>query len=237
MSKMSGAYLLQLSKKHIGEKYMFVSVPKDNPNWKGPWDCAEFASWLAYQVTGRLYGCIDNSLDASKADAFSGAWARDCNNGTLSICNIEDALTVPGIILIRKPPLGKSMGHIAISDGIGGTVEAAGVNLGVRRGKIIGRTWDYYAKIPELTYDKPRPTNDSIKVPFVIRLTSPLTKSSLVKEIQRSLKNSGFNPGKIDGAFGTHTVSAVGAFQVQNRLIADGIVGPLTAKKLGISWK
>ena len=42
----TGAGLLRRAREHIGEKYVNVLVPKDDPNWKGPWDCAEFMSWL-----------------------------------------------------------------------------------------------------------------------------------------------------------------------------------------------
>ena len=50
----TGAQLLALAETRIGEKYVNVQVPKDNRHWRGPWDCAEFASWLVYQATGKL---------------------------------------------------------------------------------------------------------------------------------------------------------------------------------------
>ncbi|MBL0175177.1 MAG: peptidoglycan-binding protein [Ignavibacteria bacterium] len=39
-----------------------------------------------------------------------------------------------------------------------------------------------------------------------------------------------------DVVHGPHTVAAVCAFQKLNRLVADGVVGPQTAKKLGVEW-
>lgn len=237
MSKKSGKSLCQLAEKHIGEKYQFTHVPKNNPNWKGPWDCAEFTSWAVFQLIGKLYGCLNNSLSPALADAYSGAWARDCSDGTLPTTKMEEALATPGIILVRKPPFGKSMGHIAISDGCGGTVEAAGVNLGVRKGKIAGRTWDFFAKIPELSYEPISSAPKAAPPPFVLRLTEPPVAGPLVKKVQKALQRLGYNPGSMDGILGPHTVSAVCAFQVQNKLVADGIIGPLTAKKLGVPWK
>lgn len=56
----SGNDLIRLARKHVGERYVLGTlVPKDNWEWKGPWDCAEFASWLVYQASRQLYGCDD----------------------------------------------------------------------------------------------------------------------------------------------------------------------------------
>ena len=46
----TGNDLLRLAATRIGQKYLNVLVPKDNPNWSGPWDCAEFASWVVFQT-------------------------------------------------------------------------------------------------------------------------------------------------------------------------------------------
>src|SRR5688572_6721984 len=148
----SGTDLLRLAQSRIGEQYLNVLVPKSNPNWHGPWDCAEFTSWLVYQTAARLYGCIDNNGDPAATEAYSGAWVRDAQSGTLTATDAAAADNTPGIILIRRPPLPGTMGHIAITDGAGGTVEAAGLGLGVRRGKVQGRLWHLYARVPELSY-------------------------------------------------------------------------------------
>jgi N-acetylmuramoyl-L-alanine amidase len=232
----TGAQLLALAETRIGEKYVNVQVPKDNPKWHGPWDCAEFASWLVYQEVGKLYGCIDNTDNPALADAYSGAWVRDVTNGTLTPFTQAEANGTPGAFLIRKPPAPGKMGHIAISDGRGGTVEAAGINLGVRRAKVEGRLWNYVAKIPELTYSSTGYIAVPKPLPYLLTLENPNTKSSLVRAVQRALRDKGVSPGKIDGEYGPHTVAAVEAFQAMNKLVADGICGPLTAKKLGVQW-
>lgn len=51
-------------------------------------------------------------------------------------------------------------------------------------------------------------------------------------EIQKRLKELGFDPGAIDGRSGAKTVKAIKAFQVANALAADGRVGPITAAAL-----
>jgi len=51
-------------------------------------------------------------------------------------------------------------------------------------------------------------------------------------EIQKALKNAGFDPGPIDGVTGRVTLSAIKAFQESKGLVVDGIVGPKTAAAL-----
>ena len=55
------------------------------------------------------------------------------------------------------------------------------------------------------------------------------------KTIQTRLKNWGYYSGAIDGVYGAKTKAAVKAFQAKNGLTADGIVGPATAKAMGIT--
>lgn len=60
------------------------------------------------------------------------------------------------------------------------------------------------------------------------------SRGSQVKEVQTRLKNWGFYKGKVDGIYGWRTAVAVKAFQRKQGLKADGVVGNLTAKALGI---
>jgi len=232
----TGRDLLNLAKTRIGEKYANVLVPKDNPNWHGPWDCAEFASWVVFQKVGKLYGCLDNSANPATADAYSGAWVRDASDGTLPIKDQVTANNTAGLILIRKPPLPGEMGHVAISDGEGGTVEAAGTGLGVKHGEIEGRLWHFYVEVPKVTYQTTGRIVAPKPLPYLLTLEEPYMSGTLVKNVQRALTGAGFDPGKLDGRYGPHTIAAVFAFQKMNRLVADGIVGPKTARKLNVKW-
>jgi N-acetylmuramoyl-L-alanine amidase len=128
------------------------------------------------------------------------------------------------------------MGHVAIADGNGRTVEAAGIGLGVRRGKVRGRLWHHVARIPELTYSSTGHVEPAVQLPTLLTLETPNIKSPLVRRVQQALRDKGINPGKIDGEYGPHAVAAVVAFQTLNKLVADGICGPATAKKLGVEW-
>jgi peptidoglycan hydrolase-like protein with peptidoglycan-binding domain len=52
-----------------------------------------------------------------------------------------------------------------------------------------------------------------------------------VRVLQRLLSSNGY-PVRIDGNFGALTETAVKAFQSQQNLVADGVVGPKTWQKL-----
>ena len=60
---------------------------------------------------------------------------------------------------------------------------------------------------------------------------------SEVKVLQSDLLKLGFNPGPIDGIFGSKTKSAVQAFQSRVNLTSDGIVGPLTTQAITYAIK
>lgn len=226
--------LLQLANKHVGERYVLGAfAPKDNPNWKGPWDCAEFVSWVYFQITGLLLGCTNNSENPARADAYSGAWARDAVTAQRP-ASIGQARATPGAVLIRKPAP-KGIGHVAISLGDGRTVEAHSSKLGVIHSTVDGRRWDLAMLLPLIEY--PALHTYGIYSPpadVVLRLTFPPMHGEQVTALQKALKAKGIDPGSIDGVFGPHTEAAVRAFQLQSGLVADGEAGKLTNKKLGI---
>jgi len=57
--------------------------------------------------------------------------------------------------------------------------------------------------------------------------------STLITDIQRALKKSGYNPGPIDGVIGHATMVAVDSFQLKNGLPRGGLT-LRTLEKLGI---
>jgi hypothetical protein len=188
-----GEKMLRLAETRIGEKYVNVLVPKNNKNWHGPWDCAEFMSWLVYQVGGVLYGCVDDKGDPASVEAYTGAWQTDSKKLGKRVPK-EQAAATAGAILLRYPPAPGAMGHIVVSDGKGGTVEAMGKAYGVRRGKVSGRVWDTGVFVPKFSYGEAG--NDvAVAEPKVIYAVGrPDMKASVVKSIQRALKDFGSTP-------------------------------------------
>jgi peptidoglycan hydrolase-like protein with peptidoglycan-binding domain len=53
-----------------------------------------------------------------------------------------------------------------------------------------------------------------------------------VREVQRSLRRLGWQPGPVDGLYGPRTKAAVTRFQAAAKVAADGIVGPRTRQAL-----
>jgi peptidoglycan hydrolase-like protein with peptidoglycan-binding domain len=49
-----------------------------------------------------------------------------------------------------------------------------------------------------------------------------------VKDFQQGLTDLGYDPGPVDGTFGSKTEAAVKKFQGDKGIAADGIVGPIT---------
>src|SRR5262245_23581761 len=221
--KGTGAGLLRRALEHVGEQYVNIQIPKDDPNWKGPWDCAEFVSWLVYQETGILYGCVDDNAEPSKADAFTGAWQTDVERRGIRVSVDKAAATVGGIVLRYPPPGG--MGHIALCDGKGGTVEAKGRKYGVVTDTVHDRGWHTGVLMPGIKYDS---VTEETRVRPPVDLyarNAPNMDEAIVIQIQKALASKGFSPGDIDGDFGPDTEAAVVAFQLADGLVADGTVG------------
>ena len=228
----TGAGILDLAREHIGEVYENVLVPKNNAKWHGPWDCAEFMSWLVYQDGGFLYGCLDDAANPAVADAYTGAWKRDVAGRGTAVSVSQAAATV-GAMVLRYPPTAGQMGHIAICDGNGGTVEAKGHAFGVVADTVHGRRWDTGVLIPGIYYEGA--TNLKLKQPpKIYHQGAADLDRKIVRDIQQALMAKGIDAGPLDGIYGAKTAAAVAAFQRMNGLVTDGEVGPQTAAALEI---
>ena len=232
----TGLAMLDLALTRVGQPYRNVLVPKNDPDWAGPWDCAEFASWLIFQTGGGLYGCTDPDGPPALTEAYTGAWKADAARRGRKV-SVEIAAATPGAILLRYPPTAGRMGHIGVSDGRGKLVEAHSTAQGVtRHHDIAGRHWDTGVLIPGFDYETAAPI--PIEKPRLLyRIGAKIMRVAVVKANQKALKTVGISPGVIDGAFGPNTAAAVAAFQVIRGLVVDGQVGAETAAALGVALK
>jgi hypothetical protein len=216
--------LCDLALSRVGEKYVLgCQVPKDDPDWHGPWDCAEYASWLAYQIARILIGCTSTGKTPARADAYSGAWARDAKSIPGIRVSPEVAAATPGAILVREPSTAGASGHVAVSLGGGRTVEAYDSKRGVIVSTSTGRRWDHGVLIPGVKYDvavKPI----ALDPPPVLKQGA---KGAEVRKLQEALNGAGYVLA-VDGDFGRATAAAVIRFQESFDLVPDGEVGPMT---------
>jgi hypothetical protein len=229
----TAAKLLQIARRHLGEEYLLGAVaPKSNPDWRGPWDCAEFASWCVFQATGKLFGCrpLDNP---DRADAYTGFWGEDARKFG-RVISVSQAAATPGAFLLRLP--GSAIGHVAISAGGGKTVEAHSRDKGVIEAGAAARRWDFGVLVPGIDVSVPAVPEPVPAPGIVLRVKSPRMTGRLVRDVQRALAAAGISPGPIDGEYGDQTAAAVRVFQLRKGLAIDGEVGKLTAKALGVPW-
>lgn len=228
----TGQQIVDLAKTRVGEPYILGSlVPKNDANYHGPWDCAEFVSWNVFQLTGELYGCLNNGGNPATADSYTGYWYRDAK-ALGKIVSINEAFATPGAALLRVAGNG-IVGHIVISDGKGGTVEAHSHKDGVIESHVTGRRWDYGILVPWITYIANQIPNISEvnqkPAGMIYRLTSPMMEGMGVQHIQEALGL------KVDGIYGNNTFLSVREFQNKHGLVPDGEVGPKTMALLNQS--
>lgn len=229
----SGTGLVERARTRVGQKYRNILVPKNDGNWQGPWDCAEFMSWLVYQESGMLYGCFSETGNPALMEAYTGAWQSDSKRRGIRV-PVQRAAALPGGILLRYPPAPGTMGHIALSDGEGKAIEAHSTKHGVTdRFDISGRHWDTGVLLPGFEYADGEPFEVAPPT-FIYKLNAPNMRTDVIRAIQTALAAAGFSLGPIDGVFGPNTAAAVAAFQASKGLVVDGQVGPATGSALKV---
>jgi len=227
----TGKDVIPFAEKFKGNKYVFgVVVPKKDPTYDGPFDCAEFTTYCNYQVFGIMYG-------ARGGDAYTGFYAEDVAKLGVAI-SVEEAARTPGALLLRRPQNG-AIGHVVFSKGDGTTIEAYDTRHGVINSVVTGRRWSTGIKIPGVVYMANPVKVITVPPAVVYRLKKPFMQAPFVKQIQEALGKTphGYtNPKTWDGIYGPSTQASVVAFQKSQGLVADGEVMPggQTAKALGI---
>ena len=100
-------------------------------------------------------------------------------------------------------------------------IEAKGRDVGVVESSAGG--WDRFGRPPFFASR-------------VLKLTSPYMRGTDVKELQKALKEQGYDPGQTDGIYGKKTERAVRRFQKAVGIKADGVAGKRTFFLLGLSF-
>lgn len=148
------ADLVKVLLPQAGQKYVLGAVvPKENANWIGPWDCAEFVAWGIYQVAGRYVGCRSSRAPnrVTYMNGYTGYFAQDLPSCATAVTQ-DEAAEIPGIIALRVAGGPGQIGHIAVTRGGNQTIEAAGRREGVRSKRLRGRGWHSYWRLDFLEY-------------------------------------------------------------------------------------
>ena len=79
----------------MGDQYVFgANVDLNDPNWTGPWDCAEQITYDVKQVTGKIYGALNP--ESSDPDPWTGQWYAEMLAGKVIQVTVDRAMRTPG---------------------------------------------------------------------------------------------------------------------------------------------
>lgn len=84
---------------------------------------------------------------------------------------------------------------------------------------------------------KDKTKDDGLIVDRLLKRTDPMMRGEDVKDVQKILSKKGYAIGFVDGVFGDRTRDSVKAFQKDNKLEDDGVVGKQTTVALGGVWR
>ena len=225
-----GNRLIDRASSHIGQEYKLGARAKYlDPNFAGPWDCAEFVSWVVFQESGEqeLLGC--QPRNPASADAYTGQWVADAKKYGL-IISVEEALSTVGTALLRSPN-GHPHGHIAFSVGDGQhTVEAMDSKHGVTKGPANPqqRGWDYGVRIPDPAQWAALTRDGSKPAAWFFRPDQSSRGDPRIVAIQNALSKAAGTEISATGIYSTSLARAVGKFQKANDIVVDGFVGSQT---------
>lgn len=79
-----------------------------------------------------------------------------------------------------------------------------------------------------------QPKESDKTIPTIAMVEKAEAATANTREVQTRLKKWGYYTGSVDGINGPKTIAAVKKFQKRYGLTQDGIVGPLTAAKMGL---
>lgn len=131
-----------------------------------------------------------------------------------------------------------SPGHAGVYVGDGWAIEARGFAYGIVKTRVSERKWTHWFKCPYITYidDDSVPSIHLSETRMLQRILlyqpTNLMRGQDVHMIQAWLLSLGFDPGKLDGVFGTKTETAVRAFQEARTMNPNGIADSETWETL-----
>ena len=174
-------------------------------------DCSGLFVWAYKQLGGSIYHGSNTIWNKYTSDKGAVGGKMSIAPGT-AVFQVNDGVRT----------------HIGLYIGNGKVIEAQETRTGVVMSDL--SRWREWGVLKDIEYDLPE---DVLNV--TPRTLKKGDTGSGVVEVQEALLQAGYDVGKnkngdplVDGIYGGETMSAVRAFQHDNGLDPDGIVGPLT---------
>lgn len=194
---------------------------------------SDTASKKVHDCVGLIKGYLWCDSPADNTPTYNGAQDVSANG-------MRDRCTKKGVISTIPEVAGTLVfmdGHMGVYIGNGEVIEARGHAYGVVKTKLSGRGWTSWGYCPWIEYPKeeePKKDNNSADYTIGMDYLRKGDKGEAVKALQILLIGRGYSCGDrgADGDFGTATDTAVRAFQKENGLTVDGVVGKDTMSKL-----
>ncbi|MDD5018580.1 MAG: peptidoglycan-binding protein [Eubacteriales bacterium] len=171
----------------------------------------------AYDCSGLIVAyLLENGYIGSDTTA-NGLYFNHC-------AAIEKSGLTAGDLVFRKYTTKNKMYHVGVYIGDGTVVHAKGRDYGVVREPLLAVNWNRYGRLHVFADE----SADAVYSRKLKNTGRPYMQGDDVRAVQTALKSIGFDPGGIDGIYGSKTEKAVKAFQTARGLEVDGIVGPKT---------
>jgi cell wall-associated NlpC family hydrolase len=170
-----------------------------------------------YDCRGFTYRCLKDADITISTVGATTQW--DTKADWMAQGKTADGM--PDLVLCLFKWNGDRMSHTGLHIGDGHIIHCSGE---VKTG-MLEPSWTHWA-VPKGLYDQ-----KTLNAARRIKAVATLRKGSSgpeVKTLQENLKKLGYDPGTIDGVYGTKTVNAVKAFQKDYNLTVDGIAGMAT---------
>ena len=191
-------------------------------------DCSGLLKWFLWSDN------FENKVPTYKASEDFGAtgfYNKCSERGELWKDNTP--MLVPGMILFKGNA--PTMSHMGIFIGNNKLIEAKGHAYGTIKSDLT-KSWSYWGKSNFIKYDSVPVISDKIINVETYQIKNG-SVSATVGTLQTLLNHYGFKgkdkqPLTIDNEFGVNTEYAVRNFQLNKKILVDGIVGPITWKVL-----
>ena len=216
---------------YIWGKWGQIWTEKDQANTGNEQAIKYGSRWIGHQVwdCSGLFRWAYRQLGTDCAHGSNSIFKRYCKEtGRLKNGKRTDGKELkPGTAVFTGTE--GDHGHIGLYIGEGKVIEAKGTQYGVVKSKVTESKWTFWGELTAVDYGS-EGGGEIVPAEQKKKTLRRGDKGEDVKELQKELISLGYALQKYgaDGDFGKETEAAVKAFQTDNGMKADGVVGEKT---------